>query len=87
MNPADYFPHALSYNDFLAQHGEDGDQRRWQQVYDQSVLSDEQLQLLGSLFARSTYSFLPEHGVVTVLSNVQSFSDLLMQLPPYSSDL
>ena len=48
MNPADYFPHALSYNDFLAQHGEDGDQRRWQQVYDQSVLSDEQLQLLGS---------------------------------------
>ncbi len=48
MNPADYFPQALSYNDFLAQHGHDGDQRRWQQVYDQSTLSDEQLQLLGT---------------------------------------
>jgi thiol-disulfide isomerase/thioredoxin len=46
MNPADYFSHALSYQEFLDQHGNDGDRRKWQQVYEQTTLKQEQTALL-----------------------------------------
>lgn len=48
MNPADFFPHGLTYSEFLEQHGHEGDQRRWKQVHEQSELTDDQNNLLAS---------------------------------------
>jgi len=46
MNPADYFKYGLSYQQFLEQHGHDGDRKRWNQIYEQSNLSESQIQVL-----------------------------------------
>lgn len=48
MNPADYFGDALTYHEFLQEHGNEGDRNRWQQVYDQSFLHQDELDTLAS---------------------------------------
>lgn len=42
------FDVALDYGRFLEQHGHPGDRRRWQEVYERTVLTDAQRELLGS---------------------------------------
>ena len=48
MNPAQFFDQALTYAQFLEQHGQDTDRHRWQQIYDMSLLNEAQSQLLGN---------------------------------------
>ena len=71
MNTADFFPHGLTYSQFLEEHGHDGDQRRWKQVYEQSELTNDQSALLSS--------FVRELNVL-VISGAWSW-DCVVQCP------
>ena len=52
MDIADYYESGFQYNEFLNQYASEGDRDRWRQVYEQTELSPEQKELLGSFVRR-----------------------------------